>query len=183
VALLTICPKLDDRSPAAIDWPSVTLVRDLLTDTRTVNSKMKKSTLLFALVAASVPASASDLPKDLDKLQGTWVVISKASGKKNDYVPLDGYRIVINGDRLTWKLKSHEDDTVKFRTDPTQKPKQLDLDIRDGKVRNRCIYELDGERLRLSIGHFYESRPRDFSGSKTTTLLLLKREGRSAQAK
>ena len=140
---------------------------------------MRLSAILCGLLV-SVPGGgrADDADKDADRLQCTWVVVTNESegGKADEeYNRRDGYRLVVAGRRLTWKSKSVGDTEVAFRLDPTKAPKALDLDVRDGRVGNECIYELDGDRLRICIAHFGQPRPTEFRATAKTSLLVLRR--------
>jgi uncharacterized protein (TIGR03067 family) len=121
---------------------------------------------------------AGDRDQDLLKLKGTWIVLTNASGNgKTDepYNRRDRYRLIIKGKRMTWQSKSIGTNEVAFRIDPKRKPKELDLDLRQGKPQNECIYELHGDKLRLCIGHFGRARPKEFTPSETASLVTLRR--------
>jgi uncharacterized protein (TIGR03067 family) len=138
---------------------------------------------LYALLCGlllSVPGGgrADEADKDADRLQGTWAVLTNESGggkTDEEYNRRDGYRLVVAGRRLTWKSKSVGDNEVAFRLDPAKTPKALDLDVRDGRVGNECIYELDGDRLRICIAHFGQPRPTEFRATAKASLLVLRR--------
>lgn len=121
---------------------------------------------------------ADEADKDADRLKGTWAVLTNESGKgktDEEYNRRDGYRLVVDGRRMTWKSKSVGDHEAEFRLDPTKTPRALDLDVRDGRALTECIYELDGDWLRICIARFGQPRPTEFRATAGASLLVLRR--------
>jgi uncharacterized protein (TIGR03067 family) len=131
--------------------------------------------MLATVLLAGKERSHQALKGDTKKLQGTWMVLvneSKDSKTGEESNARQEYRVIIEGDRLTWKSLRTED-TVTFRVDSTKTPKTLDLDLHDGKPNNLCIYELEGDNLKICIGHFGRRRPSGFDVSKRPGASLL----------
>lgn len=129
-----------------------------------------------ALLLSATLLQAAPAQNELERLQGTWAVVSNTSGDgktDEEYNRRDGYRVIIKGTNWGWRSESAGDHDVTFRLDPTQKPKQLDLDLQDGK--NKCIYEVDGDHLRVCIAHFGQPRPDKFAASSNASLVVLRR--------
>src|SRR5262245_7511159 len=119
------------------------------------------------------------LDTQINELQGTWIVLTTAtmySKTDEEFNKRIDYHIAVKGDRLTWKSRE-ADEVVRFKNDPTKVPKTLDLDIRRGKPNNLCIYCIEGDSLKICIGHFGRARPSTFDVSTTegASLLILKR--------
>jgi uncharacterized protein (TIGR03067 family) len=88
-------------------------------------------------------AVASDTPTDLERLQGTWVVVS--GRRQAEFVFSDYLFAVRFGDGDTY--------LGTFRLGPDVQPKTMDMRIDEGPAHHRskiarCIYEVDGEFIR-----------------------------------
>jgi RNA polymerase sigma factor (sigma-70 family) len=113
--------------------------------------------------------------KELEKLQGTWIGIGgefRSKEGSEEESRKAGHKLVISGDKFTWGTALHEDGNEvglmkgTIAIDPTKRPKIMDMSFdRDGKPAiGKCIYELDGDTLKLCYGE--PVRPTKF---KTTT--------------
>jgi uncharacterized protein (TIGR03067 family) len=119
--------------------------------------------------------SLGDEPQgDKDKIQGTWKVVSF------DTTPLEklpSTKVVITADKFKGLGL-----VVKYKIDPIQKPKTIDLEGKEGDrdIKQRGIYVLDGDNLKLYWGANRKSpRPTKFpkepNKDNSTRLLVLKR--------
>jgi uncharacterized protein (TIGR03067 family) len=102
------------------------------------------------LTAGDPPPDAKAVKGEMDKLQGTWKVMSaKAAGK--DYPPaaLGMDQITFKGDKMILKRGDKEIGTWGFRVDPRGKPPQMDWVPPGDKASWPGIYELKGDELRL----------------------------------
>lgn len=111
-------------------------------------------------------------------LEGAWEVVTNQSqtGTQDEAANRNiGYTLTITSRKFIWKTRGDVDE-VEYVIDPTTKPANLDLDIRDGKANNKCIYQLEGDTLRLCIAHFGEMRPTTFTVGKGISLVILKRK-------
>ena len=109
---------------------------------------MKAQLLMIAAVGLSLAADNAEDPvskKDLDKLQGSWKLVSAM--RDGEALPADEVKktsMVIKGDTFLFP-KSAEDATSKegtFRLDATKTPKQMDTTSSEKEVM-LGIYELD----------------------------------------
>ena len=120
-------------------------------------------------------ASAQDTKKEQEKLQGTWsVVTAERDGAADDGIKND--KLVIAGDKITIKKGGGGDEEpVTFTTDPTKKPKQIDVNAGGQVILG--IYDLDGENLKLCISKGGE-RPAEFTtkAGSNRMLVTLKRD-------
>jgi len=112
---------------------------------------------------------------DKDKIQGTWKIVSF------DTVSLDklpSTKVVISADKFEGLGV-----VLKYKIDPSQKPKTIDLEGKEGEraFKQLGIYVLDGDDLKLYWGADPKSpRPIEFpkgpNKDNHTRLLVLKRE-------
>ena len=135
-------------------------------------------------VAAACLALAADKSKDnvvkaeLEKLQGTWQLISaETDGKKLPEETVKKIRVVIKGNKHT----VHFGDKVvakqiPFTLDPTKKPKTTDDTLPDGK-QIFGIYELKGDILKSCVAGIGKNRPKKFAAAQGSghTLRVFKR--------
>jgi RNA polymerase sigma factor (sigma-70 family) len=126
---------------------------------------------------APVPADAKGeqaVKNELEKLQGTWILVGGGFKGKEDpeedikKVLDSGHwqKLVIAEKNFVWgSVIDEEAMKGTLVLDPTKRPKTIDLTFtRDGKtVTGKCIYQLDGDTLKLNYGE--PNRPTEF---KTT---------------
>jgi uncharacterized protein (TIGR03067 family) len=120
--------------------------------------------------------------KDIDRLQGTWTVVSmKYSGKAASPEAVKEMRLVIQGS--TYKLTGGDEDYQgKLKVDPSQTPKTIDATFVDDtgteKGQAQGIYELDGNRLKFCWRDKGEGRPKELESTSGSgvRLLTLERE-------
>jgi RNA polymerase sigma-70 factor (ECF subfamily) len=114
------------------------------------------------------------IKKEREKLQGVWISVGGAyKGKELPEEEIDAVlkanhwqKMVFADDHFTWgSVIDEEAMKGTFEINPLKKPKTIDLSFRrDGKdVVGKCIYELDGDTLKVSYGE--PDRPEGF---KTT---------------
>ena len=133
------------------------------------------SVVSAALLIAALPAD--EAKKDLDKLQGEWVMAAlEVDGKPVPEEKLQGTRLTIRGDKyiVTVKDTKHE---VTIKLDPAQKPKAIDMLFPDGtnlpKV-GKGIYKLDGETFVLCRAQSTDgARPTEFGTWPNTGYFLV----------
>ena len=127
------------------------------------------------LVAADKPKDAAK--KDLEKLQGTWVMAGlEIDGQVVPEEKIKGTTLTVKGDRYTTRTqgKSHE---VAFKLDPSQTPRAIDMYFPDGPEvpkLSKGIYEIDGDTFRLCRHQAPgQDRPTSFATSPDTGLFLV----------
>ena len=129
-------------------------------------------------------APALDAKKDLDNLQGTWLVVSTEEGGNEIEAELKE-SFVVKGGKMTYCRDGEVQVTMKITLEAREAPKAMDLVFLDGKEKgmgNHAIYELDGDRLKIRMndkfgGNSVDERPTDFSTAKgkEAVLFILKR--------
>jgi RNA polymerase sigma factor (sigma-70 family) len=129
--------------------------------------------------------------EDLNKLQGTWKVVSVADeGKVRRDADIKDLKWSFRGNRLTY-WESDRRHVFQATLDPSTQPKSVDLTdekavkLEGGKTAkiNEGIYSLEGDDLKVHIALNGKTRPADFSNitgdDRTVTsfsLYTLKRE-------
>jgi uncharacterized protein (TIGR03067 family) len=134
----------------------------------------------WIVALAGLVFAAQDAKKDLDKLQGTWVVQSVEQGgqanpnARGDIQTIQGDKIIFNTkDReMKWTLK----------LDPGKTPKQIAFTFTEGQqsVTSLGIYALEGDELRLCMAPIPggTERPKTLESKKGEKYIftILKRE-------
>jgi uncharacterized protein (TIGR03067 family) len=106
---------------------------------------------------ADTGSLAQERQGDKEKIQGTWKIVSF------DTVPLDklpSTKVVITADKFEGLGL-----LLKYKIDPSQKPKTIDLEGKEGDrdLKQLGIYVLDGDELKLYWGADAKSpRPTEF---------------------
>ena len=138
------------------------------------------SRYLIAVIACGIfipMTKAADKPaaSDVEKIQGTWLLISgERGGKALPPEITKNITLVFAGDKLTTKNKDRKTEAT-FKLDATRKPKEIDIDM-EGSV-GRGIYQLDGDNLKIAHGEVGGPRPTEFPKELSgLTVLVLKRE-------
>lgn len=135
------------------------------------------------LLAADAPKEDPN-KKDMDALQGSWKLVSRERDGKAD--PADAIKdiVVVNtGNKFELKGGPSAVGATKgsFVIDATKKPKHMDRTPADGPQKDKtllCIYELDGDTLKLCVAPAGKERPTEFSSKAGSghILSVFKRE-------
>lgn len=131
--------------------------------------------LLLLLVLSAEPAD--EAKKDLDKLQGDWVMAAlEVDGKLVPEEKLRGSTLTIKGDKyiVATRGMKHE---VTIKLDPAQKPKTIDMLFPDGtnlaKV-GKGIYKIENDTLVLCRAQSTEgARPTEFGTWPDTGVFMV----------
>jgi uncharacterized protein (TIGR03067 family) len=151
-------------------------------------SKKEVARLAPANQGEKQQSTTADAKKELDKLQGTWLVVGKEEeGKEIHEEDLKEAKetFVVKGATMTYCRDGKAQVTMHITVAPGKTPKAMDLEFTDGKekgYKNHAIYELDGDRLKLRMndifgGNSVDERPTAFSTTtgKEAVLFILKR--------
>jgi uncharacterized protein (TIGR03067 family) len=136
------------------------------------------------LLVVSLPIAAQGPKEDRAKgefkqLQGTWQATSlEDGGEKAAEAVVKQMRLVFEGEKLTFFAGDAilMQGTVKL--DPSAKPKTLDLASTAGRLKGQtaeCIYELNGDALKICLGSPGGPRPTEFKSGKDQPLVAYKR--------
>ncbi len=136
------------------------------------------STLLTAGLFLGAAGARDDAKGDLEKIQGTWIVVSaEDSGGKAPDEAIKKLKLVITKDKITHKF-GDKTTNWSYRLEATKKPKWIDLI--EGDNTTLGIYELEGDNLKICFPEgrkgeratAFESKP----NSANDILIVLKRE-------
>src|SRR5262245_63066236 len=101
---------------------------------------------LFLVVLIATDVSGQDVKKELDQLQGEWMMLSReVNGKPSANT---NWKLTIKGDQ--WIVTRPDGDVTAvqatIKLDPSKKPKEIDL-IAKGDRARPGIYKLEGDTL------------------------------------
>src|SRR5262245_7334700 len=108
---------------------------------------------LLTAAACLLPAADNqDARTDRDRLQGDWQLTALTTdGREAAADKVKEYRLRIHGDEYLVFITDTKRE-LKFKLDPSQKPKAMDLTYQSGENKgkvNRAIYQIDGDTLTL----------------------------------
>jgi uncharacterized protein (TIGR03067 family) len=135
---------------------------------------------LFGLLLVSL-AAADPAKDDLDKLQGSWKIVSlEKDGKKQPEDALKSLKVIIKDDKFILK-EGDKDAESSIKLDPSAKPKAIDLTVKEGDAAKtiKGIYQLADDDLKIcAAGDPNADRPKDFATKPKANvgLVVLKRE-------
>jgi uncharacterized protein (TIGR03067 family) len=124
------------------------------------------TTLALTVAVAVLCLSTDDTPKsELDKYQGTWVLVSEEfEGKKVPAEDLTGelknLSYMVRGERLLFTSRG-EGRSATIKLDPNNSPKTYDL-LRDDGRPLKGIYAWDGETIKVCSADDWGDRPPEF---------------------
>lgn len=130
--------------------------------------------LALAVAVAVLPFATVDTPEsELDKYQGTWVLVSEEfEGKTVRAEALAGefqnLSYMVRGDKLRFTSRG-ESRSATIKLDPNKSPKTYDL-LRDDGRSLKAIYAWDGETIKVCSADDQGDRPMEFKtvpGSRT----------------
>jgi uncharacterized protein (TIGR03067 family) len=136
--------------------------------------------LILTLAAVSALFCAAAGPKeeaaraDLDRIQGTWKLVSVLDQGREQPMP-DGIRVVITSDALTTvypkdgENKDGEKRGWKYTIDPSKNPKEMDWFVEETPgqtIHQPAIYVLDGATLKICSAAQGKPRPTKFESKR-----------------
>ena len=137
---------------------------------------MKTPLLMFIAVGLLMPANNAQAgdQQDLEKLQGTWKLVSAAQdGKVLSDDKVKQTTIVFKADTFRFpglaENATSKEGTIKL--DATKKPKQMDATSTQGDVM-LGIYELEGNRYKVCFAPVGKARPDDFASNTGSGYIL-----------
>ena len=145
---------------------------------------MKHGILILSaalLIAADrAPEKAADVPKDLEKLQGTWTVTKmEVAGKEQKEIA--GSTFNVTGDKYVVKDKDGKEQfSGMLKVDWSKKPATFEMTMKDkdGKeVSTPGLLTLDGDTLKCCMAlEPGKDRPKEISAKDDTRMVTLKKE-------
>lgn len=141
----------------------------------------KRALWVLPVFLVGVAVRGGDAPKDQEKLQGTWSVVSmEESGKKAGNDDLKGFAFQFAGNKLTVKVKDKAVAEFSFKLDAGKKPKTIHLTSLSGDDKGKVdpgIYEFTDDGVRLCVHEDGKEPPTAFASKvdSNLTLVVLKR--------
>jgi uncharacterized protein (TIGR03067 family) len=123
--------------------------------------------LMFAYAIAE--ARDDDTTKDLEKLQGTWMLIAKEEDGRD--VPFDSDNLIIKGEK--YAFVGYSDWVGTHKLDATKNPKTIDI-TPSREETQRGLYQIDADVYKTCFSKGMSVRPTKFS-SKGGTIWTWKR--------
>jgi uncharacterized protein (TIGR03067 family) len=127
------------------------------------------------LCAAAAPNEGAD-NKDLEKLQGKWVLVSLVvDGKAAEEDEIKDRFLVVKGERATFMYKDKERGAASLKVDPGQSPAHYDITYEDGPAKGttlKGIYKFEGDTLTMCAGGIGKGRPTEFASKPGSGAML-----------
>jgi len=136
-----------------------------------------RETSMFAsvLVLTAVMFFFDDASKaDLEKLQGTWQVVSmEIAGTKASGDDVKKLTIVFKGNEAIPQEdgKSDDNDKAVITLDASKTPKNIDFKEKEGTKHG--IYVLEGDTMKFCVKVEGEGRPKDFAAGEGSGCVLM----------
>src|SRR5205807_79753 len=109
-------------------------------------------TAMILTAAALLLGEGDAAKKDLEKFQGTWVLVSlEAEGAKMPEDRLKDRKLVLKGSAYSW-TSGAKGEAGTFTLDPTKRPKAINSTPTDGTNKGKTrkgIYAIEGETLKF----------------------------------
>lgn len=131
---------------------------------------MRTASLLTVLLLAGDPT-------DLDRMQGTWEIVSLIEkGKAAPKAELDALVVVIDKDSFTTLEKGEPVVKYRLKLDPAKNPKAIDFTHLGGQNKDRTepgIYQFENDLLKLVLDEDKKGRPTVFEGKETESYSVM----------
>ncbi len=131
---------------------------------------------LAMLMTVFLLGSGDPAKTDLDKLQGTWVMVAmETEGHDLEAEDFKDNLAVYEQNHLTLKTGDRVRRRGIVTLDPGRKPKAINTWDQDGPYDDQTvpgIYELDGDTLKVCFARPGQERPKEFTTKSGTAFLL-----------
>ena len=121
---------------------------------------------LAFLLGADGPKEAA-VKQDLEKLQGTWTVVSmEMDGKFMSAEARQKIKLTLDGENYVFK-NGDGGNAGLYKIDPSRDPKELNIVIGGGEEKGKvylAIYKIDGDTMTQCMELSNKNRPHEFTG-------------------
>jgi len=132
--------------------------------------------MLAVLMTALLLGGGDPAKTDLDKLQGTWVLVSmQTEGHDVAAEDFKDWTAVYEQNRVTLRAGDRVRRRGIVTLDPSRKPKAINTWDQDGPYDDQTvpgIYELEGDTLKLCVARPGQERPNEFTTNSGTAFLV-----------
>ncbi len=139
---------------------------------------MKTKAALLGLVVLLLGAGGADEQnKEIEKFAGTWE-IAELLYNGDDESKL-GFKVTFKGNEGVVEGNANvknEYAKIKFKIDPSKKPKHMDITVADGSqtdAKMQGIYDFKDGQLRMCVKVFGTERPTEFASPACSSIVLL----------
>lgn len=116
--------------------------------------------VMAGLLAAAAVFQDDAVQKDLQKLQGTWVLESRRISNDPDDKETKRakgleWKVVIDGDKWIDQIRGKPTAPMKIKIDPSANPRPIELSmtLKSGRTEIRKgLYDVDGDTLTVALG-------------------------------
>ncbi len=129
----------------------------------------------FVAIVIVVIATGCNAGNDGKRIQGTWAIASAEIGG-NPFPPQAAKLITLKIGEGKYEVKAENLDKGTYTIDPAAKPKTLDIFGVEGPNAGKhfpCIYELNGDELRVCYQLGNGPRPAEFKSPAGTQIFLV----------
>ncbi len=136
--------------------------------------KLLPALSVVVLFAADAPKEDAT-KKDLEKMQGTWAVVSQEfSGTKltEEMIKQANVTLVVKDQTYTILFGTQQVAKGKIKLDATKKPKQID-GIDDKGMTMLGIYEIDGDMMKVNFAQPGNDRPTELATKEKSMQILI----------
>ena len=146
---------------------------------------MLTKSFLLIVFALAQPAAEEQAKKDLERMQGTWIIQAlEINGKNVAINQLEGTVLTVKGDEYRTKIKDKELFGFRLKLDPSKTPKALDMiqkgpDGADKVIKG--IYTFENDTFKMCRGIAPEQdRPNQFATWPDTNYFVVtwKKQGK-----
>ncbi|HXY32732.1 MAG TPA: TIGR03067 domain-containing protein [Planctomycetaceae bacterium] len=127
----------------------------------------KPALLLSLMLLAGTEGSQAAPPKDLDRLQGDWTMVSGRVDGVDSVVKPDGMRCAVRGEKVSFLHDGKVVEQVTIKLDPAKTPKAIDATLATKQVAPG-IYRLNEGTFTLCYTAPGKERPSDFAAKAGT---------------
>jgi uncharacterized protein (TIGR03067 family) len=137
---------------------------------------------LTVCLCAGLAVAQGSAQEDLEKQQGTWVVVSfRHDGQDTPQEIVRTITRTVEGEHVVWKRDGKSFAGTALVLDPGQDPKAIDVIADSGPARGKRvlgIYKIDSNKLTLCMADLDQPRPRQFKAEKGSghTLMVFTRQ-------
>lgn len=144
---------------------------------------MIATTLLF--VSGLVLISAGEASKDLDRLQGNWLVASLIEeGKAIPANELADLEVTVQKDVFTVNEKGKAIAQYQFTLDSSKNPKTIDFTHLIGKdkgTKEPGIYVIEKDQIKFCLDENKKGRPTAFQGDSYSVIVVKRKPAKAAK--
>jgi uncharacterized protein (TIGR03067 family) len=123
--------------------------------------------LSLAFLLGADHAKEAAVKKDLEKLQGNWIVVSmEMDGKFMSPEARQKVKLSIDGENYVFK-NGDGGNAGLYKIDPTRNPKELSIVIGGGDEKGKvylAIYKIEGDTMTQCMELSNKNRPHEFTG-------------------